>query len=117
SDEAYVFPIVYKRETPLDVPSGHDDYKGEGDIIPMPVAMHNLWHLNALYRCQRAFRADDSWKATYGHYRGQLIIAKQEKDSPDTGRLEPNRDGYGDVDAVGAGRVGYEPRLRQLPTG
>ena len=115
SDRAYSWPYMYKALCPIDLDSGHDDYKGESDALVMPKHMHRLWHLNALWHCQRAFKSGKDWKDTKTMYDAGLTRAIEEMDEPHTDLLEPGMDGYQDLDAVVsiAGR-GYGEGDRRL---
>ncbi len=117
ADKDYSWPYIYKADCPIDLPSDHADFKTLGKTIPMPTAMHTLWYLKALYRCQRAFRKDDAWKDTVAEYARELKRARAEKDAPSTSNIEPLADGYQDVDAtLGRGDLAASNRGRLADT-
>jgi len=95
----------------------HADFKAEGKMIPMPTAMHTLWYLKALYRCQRAFRKGEAWKDTRDEYERELKKARVEKDAPLTETMDPLLDGYQDDDALlGAGGMIRPSDVGRLPS-
>ncbi len=99
ADQAYSYPFLYKALCPLDLSSDHADYKGSSDVIPMPRALHHLWHLNARWRAQSEFRTDDEWVRTHRLYQQMLLRAKTEADRP-AEVMDPTQDGYMDWDAT-----------------
>jgi len=114
-DQDYTWPIIYLAECPIDLAPSHADFKDEDAIIPMPTEFHELWHLEALYRAQRAFRADDAWKSTYAHCKAVRAEVEPRHMAPHARPMEPIRDGYQDMDAVGYGDGGQDGS--RLPNG
>jgi len=99
-DQDYTWPYFYKALCPIDLPAAHADLKGEDDIIPMPLFMHELWHLDATWRAEKAFREDDSWKASKKLYDDRVDAAKVESDDPATLSSRTIQDGYQDWDSL-----------------
>ena len=101
SDQEYTFSYWYVTHDPWSV---NADLLADDAIPVWPSTFHEGWHLYALARSQRSFRADDAWKETWAAFQGWARQQVRENDETITTADSDEYivDGYRDMAGVRA---------------